>query len=147
MKEQLIEVIKHQINERMETAWNAMQAAQASANEESKSSAGDKYETARAMGQLDRDMFARQFEQARHEMLSLQRIQTGVEATAVIIGSLVDTTMGLFFIAVSLGSLTVEGKKIMVVSPQSPIGQLLMGKKIGESFNFRGQACTIKSLG
>ncbi len=147
MKEQLIEVIKNQLNERMETAWNAMQAAQASANEESKSSAGDKYETARAMGQLDRDMFARQFEQARHEMLSLQRIQMGVEATVVIVGSVVDTTMGLFFIAVSLGSLTIEGKKIMVVSPQSPIGQLLMGKKVGESFNFRGQVCSIKSLG
>lgn len=147
MKEQLIEVIKNQLNERMETAWNAMQAAQASANEESKSSAGDKYETARAMGQLDRDMFARQFEQARHEMLSLQRIQMSVEATVVIVGSLVDTTMGLFFIAVSLGSLTIEGKKVMVVSPQSPIGQLLMGKKIGESFNFRGQGCSIKSLG
>ena len=147
MKEQLIEVIKNQLNERMETAWNAMQAAQASANEESKSSAGDKYETARAMGQLDRDMFARQFEQAHHEMLSLQRIQTGVEATVVIVGSLVDTTMGLFFIAVSLGSLTIEGKKVMVVSPQSPIGQLLMGKKAGESFNFRGQVCSIKNLG
>jgi hypothetical protein len=74
MKQDVIDYIKNQLEERMQAAWGAMQAAQASANEESKSSAGDKYETARAMGQLDRDMYARQYEQARQERVLIERI-------------------------------------------------------------------------
>ena len=47
------------INQRMATAQQAIHTAQASANEETKSSAGDKYETGRAMMQLEIEKIVR----------------------------------------------------------------------------------------
>ncbi|MFY7828563.1 MAG: transcription elongation factor [Flectobacillus sp.] len=146
MKIQVIEYIKLQLDERMQASWNAMQAAQASANEESKSSAGDKYETARAMGQLDRDMYARQYEQARQERVLIERIEPLHTPLHVSLGALVHTSMGFFFIAVSLGSIKVQGQTVMVVSSQSPIGALLMGKVVGDSFDFRGKKHQIQQI-
>lgn len=48
------------ISDRIAMAKSAGDNAQAAANSEDKSSAGDKYETGRAMGHLEKDMYARQ---------------------------------------------------------------------------------------
>ena len=139
MKQALLTQIKSLFDQRLQTAWDAMQAAQASANEEGKSSAGDKYETARAMGQLDRDMYGRQYEQARQDRLLLERIHENETQSIAGFGALLETSAGWYFLAVSVGVLSIEGQKIMVISPQSPIGQVLLGKKVGETFSFRGK--------
>ena len=139
MKSELLTEVKKIIENRMAISWQAMQNAQSAANEESKSSVGDKYETGRAMAQIDRDMHARQYEQARQEREILEKIDINHTHDLIKLGSLVETSMGYFFIAVSIGALKFEGKNIMVISTQSPIGQLLLGKKSQETFVFRGK--------
>ena len=146
MKTILLETVKKQLDERMQNAWTAMQAAQASANSESKSSAGDKYETARAMGQLDRDMHARMYEQARQERTMVERIDLTTAFQKGAFGALLHTTMGIFFLAVSIGKLTIDGNTTMVISPQSPVGALLVGKQQGDTFTFRGVNYTIDAV-
>ena len=68
LKKGLYTEVSRLLTEKIRVAETAMQAAQASANEETKSSAGDKYETGRAMAQNDRDMYARQFLQLKQEL-------------------------------------------------------------------------------
>ncbi len=138
MKSEILEKIKKILDTRMQTSLDAMEAAKKSANEESKSSAGDKYETARAMGQLDREMHGRMFEQAHQERQFMNKITSTDTHENISIGSLVKTNFGIFFVAVGLGGIEVEACKIMLISPQSPIGQVLMGKSEGQSFTFRG---------
>ncbi len=146
MKSQLLEVIKLLIEKRMDTSWQAMEAAKNSANEEGKSSAGDKYETARAMGQLDREMNGRMFEQAQHERALLDKIDLEIMFSKVAFGALVETTMGHFFVGIGVGIVEFEGQKIMAISPQSPIGQVITGKSVGDSFDFRGKMQKIISI-
>lgn len=146
MKDIILDTVKKQLDERMQNAWTAMQAAQASANSESKSSAGDKYETARAMGQLDRDMHARMYEQARQERTMVERIDLAIVFQKVAFGAFVHTTMGIFFIGVSIGQIRVDTETIMVISPQSPIGALLLGKQKGDDFTFRGATYQINTI-
>jgi transcription elongation GreA/GreB family factor len=146
MKQQLMAHLKALLDERMAASWEAMAAAQASANEQSKSSAGDKYETARAMGQLDRNMHARQYEQARQERQLLERIQDTEVLLRVALGALVHTTAGSFFVAVSVGPVTVEGTLVLAVSAASPIGKVLLGKQVGESFPFQGKPHQIQAI-
>ena len=55
--------------QRITVSETAMKNAQESANSEDKSSAGDKYETSRAMGHLDRDMNAKQLLVAKQDSL------------------------------------------------------------------------------
>ena len=48
----------------------------------------------------------------------------------------IKTTKGTYFLAVSVGKITVEGEDYFVVSTKSPIGKQLLGKKIGEVIPF-----------
>src|SRR6218665_3552680 len=143
MKAELLEKVKELVEKRMDTSWQAMEAAKNSANEEGKSSAGDKYETARAMGQIDREMNGRMYEQARQERLILEKINPQTSFSNVSLGALVKTTMGDFFVAIGAGVVALNGKNIMVISPQSPIGQVLMTKTVHDSFEFRGKKYVI----
>ena len=135
-KTALITHIKSMLEERMMVAWNAMEAAQASANDQGKSSMGDKYETSRSMGQLDRNMHARQYEQVRQERLILEKIHENEIAVRAAVGSLLETTAGWFFIAVSLGAVKIEEETVIAVSSSSPVGASLLGKSPGDKLEF-----------
>ncbi len=149
LKQHLINHLISLLDDRMAVAGKAMEAAQESANDQSKSSAGDKYETSRSMGQLDRNMHARQYEQARQERTVLERLEATNEAGAyerVALGSLVKTTAGYFFIAVSAGIVTVEGQTIIAVSAATPIGKALLGKEVKGTFLFKAKNRKIEEI-
>jgi hypothetical protein len=146
MKETILTYVKTYLDQRMQTSLDAMNAAQESANGESKSSAGDKYETSRAMGQLDRDMHARMYQQTREERKLVERIDESLIYKKGALGALIKTSMGDFFLSVSIGNIKIDEKAIMIISPQSPIGALLMGKMVGDSFNFREKISLIESI-
>jgi hypothetical protein len=146
MKSTILTYVKTYLDQRMQTSLDAMNAAQESANGESKSSAGDKYETSRAMGQLDRDMHARMYQQTREERKLVERIDESLIYKKGALGALIKTSMGDFFLSVSIGNIKIDEKAIMIISPQSPIGALLMGKMVGDSFNFREKISLIESI-
>ena len=145
-KSSLITHIKSLLEERMMVAWNAMEAAQASANDQGKSSMGDKYETSRSMGQLDRNMHARQYEQVRQERLILEKISESEIAVRAAVGSLLETTAGWIFIGVSLGAIKIEEETVIAVSSSSPVGASLLGKSPGDQFEFMKKQHKIVAL-
>ena len=143
MKSTILAYVKTYLDKRMQTSLDAMNAAQESANGESKSSAGDKYETSRAMGQLDRDMHARMYQQTLEERKLVERIDESLIYKKGDLGAFLQTTMGDFFLSVSIGNINIDEKPIMIISPQSPVGALLMGKIVGDKFSFRGKEAEI----
>lgn len=144
-KEQLLQACKKIIQERIENANHAMNAAQEAANGEDKSSAGDKYETSRAMGHRDRDMYARQLVEAKNEWQKLDKIN--LEPSSVIkAGSLIEVNEILYFIASGIGKLEINGQVVMVISKESPIANLMVNKKINDNFSFNGKLLKITSL-
>jgi hypothetical protein len=145
-KSALITHLKTLLEERMQVAWTAMEAAQESANDQGKSSMGDKYETSRSMGQLDRNMHARQYEQVRQERLILERISQNEVSSRTAVGSLLETTAGWFFIAVSLGTIKIENETVLAVSSSSPVGASLLGKEAGSKFDFMKKQHDILAL-
>ena len=144
-KEQLLQACKKIIQERIENANHAMNAAQEAANGEDKSSAGDKYETSRAMGHRDRDMYARQLVEAKNEWQKLDKIN--LEPSSLIkAGSLIEVNEILYFIASGIGKLEINGQVVMVISKESPIANLMLNKKINDHFSFNGKLWKITSL-
>lgn len=143
MKSIILQYVKTYLDQRMQTSLDAMKAAQESANGESKSSAGDKYETSRAMGQLDRDMHARMYQQTLEERKLVERIDETAPFRKGALGAFLKTSMGDFFLSVSIGQIDFDGKNIMIISPQSPIGALLMGKGVDDKFSFRGKEAVV----
>ncbi len=134
------------INERIFDSKFGMDAAQEAANNEGKSSAGDKYETGRAMGQIEVNRYGVQLQNANNELSIVQKIDFNVQNKIVALGSLVETTAGLFYISVSIGSIKINEKSILIISQQSPIGLVLKGKNTGDTFEFMKKQHKIISI-
>ncbi|NQY06416.1 MAG: GreA/GreB family elongation factor, partial [Flavobacteriaceae bacterium] len=60
------------------------------------------------------------------------------------LGSLVTTNKGSFFIAISRGQITIDNKMYFAIAPNAPIGQLLLGKRAGDTFEFNGNNFSIQ---
>jgi transcription elongation GreA/GreB family factor len=146
IKKELLEACIEAVNKRIDTARRAMENAQESANEETKSSAGDKYETGRAMAQIERDKNAVQLSEALKLRNFLEQINILAESETVKAGSLVSTNGGDYFFAVSLGKVMSGGKDFFVIAPGSPVGMAMMGKKTGDSFAFNNKEFKITGI-
>ena len=131
------------IDQRIATAERAMNAAQSAANEESKSSVGDKYETGRAMMQQERDKNARQLAENLQIKQVLHQINYDQVHDTIQLGSLVETNQGNYYLAISAGKILLEGISYFAVSMATPIGQALQGKQQGEIVNFNGRQFNI----
>lgn len=129
--------------QRIENARQAMSAAQEAANNESKSSAGDKYETGRAMAQIERDKAAQQLSEALALKNSVEIIALNPPSGNVLLGSLVKTDGPHFFIAISAGKVRVDDTDFFVVAPASPIGRALIGLQMGDPFTFNNKVINI----
>jgi hypothetical protein len=120
----------------VKTSNEAMLQAQESANEE-KGALGEKFESFREQCQLDRDMYAKQLQEAMTGYAILKQIQIEKEYDKVTAGAVVITDSQSLFIAVSIGSIKVENKNFFVISTQSPLFQAMSGRKKDETFSFR----------
>lgn len=134
------------IDAKRKAAEYAMQAAQEAANGESKSSAGDKYETGRAMAQNDRDLYASQWAQWNDLHQQIQRFRSVPAESSAMPGSLMETTLGWFWVSISIGRILVHDQTVTILSPHSPLGKTLVGKKVGEPFLFQGKEGRVMGL-
>ncbi|SET74313.1 3-oxoacyl-ACP synthase [Hymenobacter actinosclerus] len=134
------------VHERLAAIQAAINAAQESANSETKSSAGDKYETGRAMAQNERDRNLVQFQQARQLLAEIQRISPDLPCDAVRPGALVHTSMGWFYLGISAGKLPLDGTDYFAVSAAAPVAVALAGKRAGEAVVFNGKSVRILAV-
>ncbi|MCF8275503.1 MAG: GreA/GreB family elongation factor [Flavobacteriales bacterium] len=129
---------------------NSLEAEMASMRQavqtESKSTAGDKHETGRAMIHLEQEKLHQQLAEAQQLLAELEQIKPDQPCETVQKGALVKTNRTTFYIAIGLGKINTDEKDIFVVSSQSPIGKQMLGKRLGESFNMNGTEYVITSV-
>ncbi len=116
--------------------------------QEGKSSAGDKHETGAAMIHLEMEQLGKQLEDLKKQVEEAVRWSPeNVNMLGrVAMGSLVETTSGLYYMITGYGKLMVQGKEVFVIGASSPVGKVLMGKVPGESFEWgkvNGVICSI----
>lgn len=146
-KKKLINFCQHHIQQRIDAFEKAMLDAQESANSEDKSSAGDKYETGRAMSQIARDMNAKQLVAAKNDLANLLLIDADLVCSKVQKGAIIQTQNNqLIFIASSIGLVDFEGQKVAVVSANAPIANALINKTIGASIEIAKNPTTITQI-
>ena len=110
---------------------------------ESKSSAGDKHETGRAMIQLDREKLGEQIKKAEKNRATLHQLKQYKSSGIVRFGSAVQTNKANYYIAIATDSCTIKSTLFHCISPQSPVGTQLLGKKVGDQIKFNGITSTI----
>lgn len=146
LKKELYNICVNYVKARIATAKQAIDDAQQAANEETKSSAGDKYETSREMIQQETDRNQMQLNEANKLLIALNQINPESNSTSMGLGSLAITNNGKFYLSISAGALTLDGESYFAVSPASPIGGKLLGKKIGDEFSLNGKDYSIKEV-
>ena len=132
------------IEQRIAAARTAMQAAQESSSSETKSSAGDKYETGREMANAERDRNAAHMQQAQQLQAELGRISPDAPCDTVRPGALVHTSLGLFYVSISAGRL--EGHDVFAVSAAAPVAVALKGLRAGQETMFNGKAVRVLAV-
>jgi transcription elongation GreA/GreB family factor len=150
-KNQLLKQIVSSLTRSLRVLEGAARASHAEATHES-SKAESKYDT---RGLEAAYLAGGQARQAReildsikiYESLSLKRFGPG---EAIDLTALVELEAAgersTYFIGPKNGGLEIEsqGREVTVITPQSPLGQNLMGKKAGERWSARLGAATVK---
>ncbi len=140
----LLEACKREVAARIKTAQDELQSYSAQSNEETKSSAGDKYETARAMIHLEKEKMSIQLNESMKLKQVLDMIKPTSDASGM--GRLIVTDQGRFFISASLGLVKVSDWQYFVLSPVAPLGKLLASAKINVPLTFNGKRYEILAI-
>lgn len=146
IKERLYQACLTFIRQRIHTAQTALEQAREASNDDTKSSAGDKFETTREMMQQDISRNKRLLADAEQNLHLLESLKDAPLSDKVRNGSLVITDNGVFYLTISAGLLKLEDQQVFAISIVSPIGQLLSGKKVGEAFSFNNNHYQIKQI-
>lgn len=146
LKQQLYERCLAYAESRIISLTGSIKDIQQSANEETKSSAGDKYETGRAMAQLEIDKHRTQLTEAVKMKQELLRIPVEDNTQFIKPGSLVFTSRGNFYIAINADQQQADAQTFFTVSVASPIAQKLIGLKVGDAFTLNQQEFTLLKI-
>lgn len=114
---------------------------------DTKSSAGDKYETSRSMSQQEIDKVSVQLAEVNRQFALLSGLSADAKHSTTQNGSLVSTSAGIFFIGLPLGQIELEGKIVFCISPTAPVAQAMLGKKEKDNYVFAGRTNAILTVG
>jgi transcription elongation GreA/GreB family factor len=139
IKQQLYKNCQEQLHARLQQLETRFADLDRALAQETKSSVGDKYETGRAMIHLERNKLQQQKAVVLQQQQQLAAINTQQVTPVVEMGSVVVTNEQAFYLSIGLGKLLVDNKAYYALTGASPVGRLLLGKKAGEAFEFRGK--------
>jgi hypothetical protein len=134
-KQKLLELIIASFSEKLIESQRDLGMLQESANSETKSSAGDKYETGRAQAQIEIGKLKGIIQVLNEQVAFCHRYLANNNTMNVVsTNSLVYTTEGIFYIMVNYGKLVYENQTIYVISQESPLAKLIWSETIGANF-------------
>lgn len=139
------ETLKHLMGKMAELEL-ALKDTQDSANSDTKSSAGDKHETSRAMAHIENERLANQLKALQNQVETLQKINPAITSESINFGSLVDCESIVFFLSVGIGNIKTERSSFFAIATDSPLGKSMLGKKVGDTIKIVNNIKTIKNV-
>lgn len=146
VKQQLYGFCKSFIENRLVRINSSIDSLQEALTSETKSSAGDKHETGRAMIQLEREKLGNQLAEAQLLQELFNKIPLQASSTQVGLGSLVLTDQQNYYMGISAGELKIDGVSYFAIAPNTPIGKLLLGKVVDDVVVFNTRKIIIQQI-
>jgi transcription elongation GreA/GreB family factor len=113
------------------------------AQNDAKGSAGDKHETALSMMHLEQEKLTNKLKEIIVLKEILEKIDDSKNLATITLGSYVKVNAMQLFISAALPKILIDEITILSVSPQSPLGSQLMGKKQHDIVVVNGTTFTI----
>lgn len=145
-KSDIIKACRLVLEEKINSLHRIMSELSEAANADSKSSAGDKHETGRAMVQLEQEKTGKQLKEAEEQLSDFVKYDFTRAGETIGQGSLIETDKGCFFIAGSIGKIEVNAKVVFVISNKSPLALVFNGKKQKDTVLFNGASYLIHAV-
>lgn len=146
MRSQLIEACHSYLQTKIAVVKKAMDGLKEDLESESKSSAGDKFETGREMINIEWNKLSIQLNQYEQLGITLNRIEEHRPNGNVVLGSMVFTDAANYFISIPAGEIKLEDQKFYAVGIHAPIAQMLLGKKEGDTMIFNNRDFKIEKI-
>ncbi len=134
------------INKKIEHLQQILTDLKESGSNETKSTAGDKHETALAMLQIEQANTRAQLKEIQEQKAVLEKINPLLTPAAVVNGSLIKTNKGYLFLSVALGKALVDGIKVTALSAHSPLGMQLLHKQTTQAVTVNGNQYIVEAL-
>ena len=146
MKQQILQSYKQLVQDRIDVFQDMISGLTDDAQNDAKGSAGDKHETALSMMHLEQEKLNHKLQEVLAQKAVLDKIDASVVHQKVALGSLVQTNGLWLFVSTALPKITLNDKTVFAISPQSPLGTVLMGNGIGFTAEINGKKYQIESV-
>ena len=134
------------VQDRIDAFLDMIIALTEDSKNDAKGSAGDKHETALSMMHLEQEKFNHKLQEVLTQKAILDKIDPMIVTKTIVVGSLVIANGIYLYLSLALPKITIEGTNIIALSPQSPLGSKLMGKKVGFEFEINTTKYTIQEI-
>lgn len=146
-KEEVLEAMESLFVQQLNEVEEQLHSIAESKAQETKSSAGDKFETARALMQREEEKLNGQYLRIRQQLDQLKVFkQQSKHSDRVQVGRLVICDQASFFIGLPVGRVAVGPDFVFAVSTDAPIGKLLIGKRSGDLVQLGNNSYSILSI-
>ena len=145
-KEKVCEQFRQLLQDKISSQQKVLLELRQSASNETKSSAGDKHETALAMLQIEQANSGSQLSELLLQKKLFDKIGHKTKRVKIAQGSLIKTNQGYLFLSIALGKVSVEGTIVIALSPQSPLGSRLVGLGVNDSVEMNGKKYVVERI-
>ncbi|PTN07584.1 3-oxoacyl-ACP synthase [Mangrovibacterium marinum] len=146
MKARLIAHLDALLDQRVAALEQSIQSAKESRDSDTKSSAGDKYETGREMIQQEVDKFEGQLAHTRQLKVDLGKINPEKRNRQAEFGSLLICNPGNYFLSIAVGKVEIDSDNFICLSLASPLGKAFYGKTVGDELLFNGKKIVVEEI-
>jgi transcription elongation GreA/GreB family factor len=134
------------VQDRIDVFRDMITALTEDSKNDAKGSAGDKHETALSMMHIEQEKLNRKLREVLEQKAILNKIDAASTAETIIVGSLVKANGIYLYLSVALPKVSLQGINIIALSPQSPLGNKLLGMKVGYSFEINTTKYSIQEI-
>nr|WP_314896469.1 hypothetical protein [uncultured Flavobacterium sp.] len=134
------------VQDRIDVFKDMIVALTEDSKNDAKGSAGDKHETALSMMHIEQEKLNTKLREVLAQKAVLGKIDAAKIAETIIVGSLVKANGIYLYLSVALPKISIEGINIIALSPQSPLGNKLMGNTIGFTFEINTTKYLIEEI-
>lgn len=146
MKQKVLEYYKQLVQDRIDVYQDLIESLATDAQNDAKSSAGDKHETALSMMQLEQEKLTYKLLESITHLKTLATIDGLKKHTVIGVGSLVKVNDLTLLISVALPKINLDNQTVFAVSPDSPLARQLMGKSLAYQFELNGKEYLVKAV-
>lgn len=145
-KSKVLSTLKTEIESRIASVQAELDELLNSMANDTKSTAGDKHETSRAMAQLEQEKLGKQIEELSKFLQTFHGLSETKISDRIQPGALIETERGFFLLGIAFGQLTVDTNSVFCLSTAAPLGRLLLDKTMGDEIALNGTNFKILSL-